>query len=71
MSDKIGKYSEDTLDKRFTELKSFSQQRSHIGHEAIPGNTEGIVGEVRFVDDGSTFKVIVKTSKGWKSAPLT
>lgn len=61
----------DEIHKKINDLKSFSQQRSHLSHTAIPDNSVGIVGEVRYVDTGAAWKIIVKTSKGWKSVAIT
>lgn len=49
----------------------FEHAHSHDYRETAPGENDGEVGDIVFVDDGSTTKIYAKFRSGWKSATFS
>lgn len=49
----------------------FEEAHDHKVLTNAPAETDGSVGDIALVDDGSTTKLYVKFPSGWKSVTLT
>lgn len=46
----------------------FGYAHEHMLKTAAPADSDGTVGDITLVEDGSTTKIYVKFKSGWKSA---
>lgn len=59
----------ETLQRNLEELHSFAH--THDLKSVAPTARDGSVGDVWLYSNGTTFKIYVKFTEGWKSASLT
>ena len=65
-----GKLDPAAMEKNFAQIEQNKQQRSHVHHTAVPADTEGVNGEIRTLQNGTAYSIIVKVGGKWRQSSL-